>query len=59
MSIYDNVAYGPRIHGIKSKAKLDEIAKFSQYTIRPMLLGTDGSLTEQVVAAPVVKKRFR
>ena len=25
MSIYDNIAYGPRIHGIKNKAKLDEI----------------------------------
>ncbi len=25
MSIYDNVAYGPRIHGIKDKKKLDEI----------------------------------
>ncbi len=41
------------------KAKLDEIAKFSQYTIRPMLLGADGSLTEEEVKAPVVKKRFR
>ncbi len=29
MSIYDNVAYGPRIHGIKSKAKLDEIVETS------------------------------
>ena len=29
MSIYDNVAYGPRIHGIKQKAKLDEIVERS------------------------------
>ena len=29
MSIYDNIAYGPRIHGIKSKAKLDEIVQTS------------------------------
>ncbi len=29
MSIYDNVAYGPRIHGIKSKKVLDEIVKES------------------------------
>ncbi len=29
MSIYDNVAYGPRIHGIHSKAKLDEIVEES------------------------------
>lgn len=29
MSIYDNVAYGPRIHGIKKKAALDEIVEKS------------------------------
>ncbi|HIZ79295.1 MAG TPA: phosphate ABC transporter ATP-binding protein [Candidatus Lachnoclostridium stercorigallinarum] len=29
MSIYDNVAYGPRIHGLKNKAKLDEIVEQS------------------------------
>jgi phosphate transport system ATP-binding protein len=29
MSIYDNIAYGPRIHGIRSKAKLDEIVERS------------------------------
>lgn len=27
MSIYDNVAYGPRTHGIKNKVKLDEIVE--------------------------------
>mgnify|MGYP000257097567 CR=1 FL=1 len=27
MSIYDNIAYGPRTHGIRSKAKLDEIVE--------------------------------
>jgi phosphate transport system ATP-binding protein len=29
MSIYENVAYGPKTHGIKSKAKLDEIVEQS------------------------------
>jgi len=29
MSIYDNVAYAPRIHGIKNKAKLDRIVEES------------------------------
>ena len=29
MSIYDNVAYGPRTHGIRSKAKLDDIVERS------------------------------
>lgn len=27
MSIYDNIAYGPRIHGIKNKGRLDEIVE--------------------------------
>ena len=27
MSIYDNIAYGPRLHGIKNKVKLDEIVE--------------------------------
>lgn len=29
MSIYDNIAYGPRTHGIRAKAKLDEIVETS------------------------------
>ena len=29
MSIYDNVAYGPRTHGVRSKVKLDEIVENS------------------------------
>lgn len=29
MSIYENIAYGPKIHGIKSKSKLDEIVEKS------------------------------
>lgn len=29
MSIYDNIAYGPRIHGIKNKAQLDAIVEKS------------------------------
>ena len=42
------------------KAKLDEIAKFSNYKILPMLLGSDGVLTEEEVKAPApIKKRFR
>ncbi|GAC40880.1 phosphate ABC transporter ATP-binding protein PstB [Paenibacillus popilliae] len=28
-SIYDNIAYGPRLHGIRNKAKLDEIVEQS------------------------------
>lgn len=29
MSIYDNIAYGPRTHGVRQKAKLDEIVEKS------------------------------
>lgn len=29
MSIYDNVAYGPRTHGVRNRAKLDEIVERS------------------------------
>ena len=29
MSVYDNIAYGPRTHGIRAKAKLDDIVERS------------------------------
>ncbi len=29
LSVYDNIAYGPRVHGIKKKAELDEIVEQS------------------------------
>lgn len=32
LSVYDNVAYGPRIHGIKRKSRLDEIVEKSLYS---------------------------
>ena len=42
------------------KAKLDEIAKFCNYQIKPMLLGQDGSLTDDVQKASApIKKRYR
>ena len=42
------------------KAKLDEIAKFSGYTIPAMVLGANGELTqEEVKQAPAPKRRFR
>ena len=34
MSIYDNIAYGPRIHGVKSKSELDGIVEESLETVR-------------------------
>ena len=48
------------IGNFPEKAKLDEIAKFSNYNIKPMVLGEDGGLTEEEVKAPVPpKRRFR
>lgn len=29
MSVYDNIAYGPRVHGVKKKHELDEIVERS------------------------------
>ena len=48
------------IGNFPEKAKLDEIAKFSNYTIRPMQLDADGNLTEEEVKpATQPKRRFR
>ena len=48
------------IGNFPEKAKLDEIAKFSNYTVKPMVLGADGSLSEEEVKTPVQpKRRFR
>ena len=48
------------IGNFPEKAKLDEIAKFSNYTVKPMVLGADGKLTEEEVKAPAQpKRRFR
>ena len=48
------------IGNFPEKAKLDEIAKFCNFQIQPMVLAEDGSLTrEEVKQAASVKKRFR
>ena len=48
------------IGNFPEKAKLDEIAKFSNYTVKAMVLNEDGSLTpEEVKPAPAPKRRFR
>ena len=43
MSIYDNIAYGPRTHGIKKKADLDEIVETTlrQASVKPEVLLMD------------------
>lgn len=48
------------IGNFPEKAKLDEIAKFSNYQVKPMVLCEDGTLSEEEVKAPAApKKRFR
>ena len=48
------------IGNFPEKAKLDEIAKFCNFQIQPMVLGEDGSLTkEEVKQTAPPKKRFK
>ena len=48
------------IGNFTEKAKLDEIAKYSNYSIKAMVLNADGSLSEEEVKQPVQpKRRFR
>ncbi len=50
------------IGNFPKKAKLDEIAKFSNYVIKPMVLSADGVLTEEEIkapSAPVKRRKFR
>ena len=48
------------IGNFPEKAKLDEIAKFSNYSITPMVLSPEGALSVEEIKAPApVKKRFR
>ena len=45
------------IGNFPEKAKLDEIAKYSNYDIKAVVLGEDGTLTEEQVKAPAAPKR--
>ena len=48
------------IGNFPEKAKLDEIAKYSNYTVKSMVLNPDGTLSEEVVKVPTPpKRRFR
>ena len=48
------------VSNFPEKAKLDEICKFCQFTVTPMVLSADGTLTkEEVKPAPAPKRRFR
>ena len=45
------------IGNFPEKAKLEEIAKYSNYRIQPMVLDAQGGLTEEAVKAPAAPKR--
>ena len=48
------------IGNFPEKAKLDEIAKYSNYQIKPMVLDAEGNLAEEEIKAPAApKRRFR
>ena len=48
------------VSNFPEKAKLDEIAKFSHYQVKPMVLHGDGTLSEEEIKAPAApKRRFR
>ena len=63
MSVYDNIAYGPRTHGIHSKAKLDEIVERSlkqaaiwdelKDRLKKSALGLSGGQQQQIGRAHV------
>lgn len=48
------------VSNFPEKAKLEEICKFCNFSIRPMIFGEDGSLVEEEIKAPAPpKRRFR
>ena len=48
------------IGNFPEKAKLDEICKFCNFTVKPMILGEDGKLAEEEIrVAPAPKRRYR
>ena len=67
MSVYDNIAYGPRIHGIKNKAKLDEIVEESlkdaaiwdelKDRLKKSALGLSGGQQQRLCIARALLKR--
>lgn len=69
MSIYDNIAYGPRTHGIRSKAKLDEIVEESLQSaalwdevkdrLKKSALGLSGGQQQRLCIARAISVRPR
>ena len=69
MSIYDNIAYGPRIHGIKDKATLDQIVEESlrgaaifdevKDRLKKSALGLSGGQQQRLCIARALGKETR
>ena len=69
MSIYDNIAYGPRTHGVKNKAKLDEIVEKSlrgaaiwdevKDRLKKNALGLSGGQQQRLCIAPFRRRRSK
>ena len=45
------------VSNFPEKAKMDEICKFCNFTVKPMVLSADGILTEEVVKPAAAPKR--
>ena len=68
MSIYDNIAYGPRTHGVKNKAKLDEIVEKSlrgaaiwdevKDRLKKNALGLSGGQQQRLCIARELKEKY-
>ena len=69
MSIYDNIAYGPRTHGIRSKAKLDDLVEKSlrdaaiwnecKDRLKTSALGMSGGQQQRLCIARALGKETR
>ena len=55
MSIYDNIAYGPRTHGIRSRAKLDDIVEKSLRDAA-ILTSFKAAFTSSSVSLPLLRR---
>ena len=51
MSIYDNVAYGPRTHGIRKKSELDAIVEETKDRLKKSALGMSGGQQQRLCIA--------
>ena len=51
MSIYDNIAYGPRVHGIRDKKRLDQIVEEVKDRLKKSAMGLSGGQQQRICIA--------